>query len=414
MNIRNILEKRWAIPLLIFAVGLGITLHYALSTNYLAYCDSVNAVKIYDVYRESWEWYPIGNLVLQSSSLTTIYFPALIQHITQFPPELLLKLYIAIISAFIPVIIYLISKKFVSAKYAFMASVFSMGWVTFLQAGSFDRSNIATLLYGLLILLLLYWNWSWKIKIPIIIAVSVLLVLSHYVTVLITIFMFGFLLLAAVIRKRKSVVLPTAVCLCVLCIGFGLWYGIANKDVVDAIITHSPPIVVSSQPNSNLGISNNVVTNSGGTQSSSGIYEALSLRDKITQALFGIQSPDGDTQYQANLFLLVAAWLTIMITLYGIWHICRNKQWQLEEYAILFAGLLIIIVTVAVPTVSRIYGIERVYALNLMMLAPCYVIGGKKLSEKIHINPVLVLSILTLLYGILMYKYGVIHSLIGI
>jgi uncharacterized membrane protein len=350
---------------------------------------------------------------LQSSSLTTVYFPALIQHITQFPPELLLKLYIAIISACIPVVIYLISKRFVANRYAFIAAIFSMGWVTFLQAGSFDRSNVATLLYGLLILLLLYCKWSWKIKIPTIVVISVLLVVSHYVTVLIAVGIIGCILIAALIKKKKHIILPTAICLCILCIGFGLWYGVANKKVLDVLLVHSPPVVVVNSTNSSGILSDNADLNNIINEPSA-IYNELSLRDKITQALFGIQNPDGDTKYQANYFLLGIAWLTIMITLYGIWHVLRNKMWRLEEYVMLFAGLVVITITIAIPTVSRIYGIERVYAMNLIMLAPCYVIGGKRLSEKLHLNPVLVLSIITLAYGILMYKYGVIHSLIGI
>jgi len=141
---------------------------------------------------------------------------------------------------------------------------------------------------------------------------------------------------------------------------------------------------------------------------------SLSGRDKIIQAALGIQNPDGDTKFSFNWGTLLSNWLVVGIMSYGLLMTIRKRYLVGVEYLILsLVSYLMILATVAVPVLSRFYGIERVYYQALVVLAVYFVIGVRDIAKRLRVQSIPAILVVLEPYGYFLYAGGMIHSILG-
>ena len=409
---------RWAIPLTIFTVAFGISLHYAFTTNFLTACDAVRDYWLYNFYRSHPLWIPMTEEYgLQNTALFSSYFPAMLQRITHLSPEIFFKVYLSLGVALVPVITYFIAKLFTGKRYAIFGSIFVVGWVCFYQGGSFARSNFAMVIYGELILVMLSF-WRTKYKYLASGALALLLPFTHYGAAIIgAVVLIGVLVLSLLKRHWRNA-RYAGVILLVLVVSFSIWQGIANHSVwrYSSLAVSDATLAAATGQSDVPRFAGDVVASDNLVPVRSGwtdILLSLSSRDKITQAFFGSSNPDNAVDnFTLNWWMFGFAWMTVMLMLYGIYKVLRGDYPVLYRQLV-FLSLCAIGLTILIPQISRGYGIEKVYYQALMVTAPCLVVGGQVLARKLRLPAWVLLGAVLIPYVGLMWRFGVIPSVLG-
>lgn len=386
------------IPAGIYLAGLAINCNYAFRYAYTTVADTLREYELYTLIIETGKLQlETGARGLASSSLTATYFPAMIQRLTGIEPLLLFKLYACFLIPFLPVIVYYIIKRLSNPAYALMGSLFVMAQVPFLQAPSMVRTNTGIIFFAMSVLVLLQGRikTGWKIALLCLCATG--MVVSHYTTTYIALITLIIVLVASQHRLLINCRLYWQKGLITLClalvIGICIWHiGIVERAWEGAKI-------VTKQ------VQKDIISDS-----EYGILD-IESRDKITQAAFGVKNPDGDHIFRFRWVALAFGWLTIIILLYGL---VASLKVQPIEYVLLAAGLLLMIgATLALPSLSRSYGVMRVYFQALPVLALFYPVGITKVAGYIRLKPVILYLLITIPYGYYMYTTGLIHSITG-
>ncbi len=397
--------NKYTIPSLVFLIGLGIALHYAYTTNYLAVYDASRDYWLYNYYRINPIWHPMSGLYgLQNTTILSTYLPALIQRIIPLSPESFFKWYIAIEIAFVPLIVYLIAMRFIGKGRALFASLYVMGWVAFYQGGSYGRLNFAVAIFGLFVLVMLS---SWKYKTVTSVLLVSLLPFAHYGVVVITIIIFGGCILLFLWKRYWQKVVYVSLLLVVLISVTGYWQGVVNHDAWQNFSTLVNDVTLMAKQ----GVGADAILRDGQEAGSNSPLSLMS-RDRITQAFFGISNPDNANVFQMNWWLLGFGWLTVMVMRYGAYVLWRGL-YMIAYKGLVFWSFIAIILTILLPQLSRGYGIEKVYYQAIVVISPCLIIGGERIAKRLHIPTNVLLCLVLVPYVVLMWKYGIISSVTG-
>lgn len=389
-SFRRVFTQPLVYPLLVYLVGLGIVLKYILTTNYLGGATTCTEFALYMFYASGGEWQPFFSpFGLQSSCLSVAWLPAMLQNLTGIEPVLFYKSYHALILPFFPVVVYFLLKRFLGANYALLGVLFVIGTVTFLQSPSMARTTIALIFYGLL---LVVFKSDMRYRFPLVVGLSVLLVLSHYTTTYLAIFIFAGASVFGLIRwlrtrKEASQLILMLVALITLAAGSLVWYGVVN----DYALYKAEVRMATISDTASQGIAD------------------VGTRDKIVQAAFGAQHPDGDKIFQFNWWLFGVSWVVVGLITWGMVRSVLKRDLPLEFLAMSAMCFILLAVTVLIPGVSRGYGIERVF----YQCTPLFgILLVKGVGNPRQYSWAILLPLL-LAYGWLNMNYGVIHSITG-
>lgn len=418
----------WTYPSIIYLMGITITLVYAFTTNYTEVSDTAREFLIYLSITQGSGWQALisestGAFTLQSTCLTVTLFPALLQGLLGFEPLFFFKLYSSLIIPLLPVVVYFIAKRFTSDLYAFLVAVFFMGQVCFLQAPSMARSNMALLFFALSLLVILQPDLGKRVKFPILFVLATGVVISSYSTTFASLFILGttgivvslWWLIRRILyysRPQFSVTfrLPYRNSILVVClsliVGITAWYG---------FITHIP--LTEGISFIERSTSTEVTVRPEGMDAQEYKITEVESRDKIIQVALGVKNPDGDTTFTFNWALFVFSWLTVMLMSYGLlitlmkWR--REKAVNLEYLVLSIIGYFTIISVVALPFVSRTYGIERTYYQMLVFLGIYFIFGCSDIARRLKLKAYMVILPVLLPYFYFTYTTGIIHSITG-
>jgi hypothetical protein len=399
--------KRLGIPTALFMAGLAVGFYYAFSTNYLTVYDASRDYWLYNYYRLNPVWHPMNDLYgLQNTAIFSSYIPGLVQWATKLQAEIFFKGYTVVAIALVPVVVYLISRLIVNRWYSVFSAVYTIGWVAFYQGGSFARLNFAGLIYGLFTLVLLS-DRSNRHKIAYGSILAGLLPLAHYGTAFIALLALGGSLLVLLAFRKWRQVASVGVCVMVLTLSLGVWQVVINKQAWQNLtaIVQDTELMVQQGVGADVILRTDLPT--GSNQPSS-----IMSRDRVTQAAFGVSNPDNAGVFQLNWWLLGFAWLTVMLMLYGCWFIFWGRYPLLFKSLMVFS-LLAIGLTLLIPQVSRGYGLEKVFYQAIVVVGVGLIVGGERLSKRLHIPAYVLLSFALLPYVGLMWRYGVIPSVLG-
>lgn len=140
-----------------------------------------------------------------NACLSITILPTILRVLTGISDQYIFKFVFQLFFALVPVSVFVISKKYISEKYALCASFLFMSQVWFYeQMPGLVRQEIAFLLYSLLLVILLNTEWSGRARKISSVFLLLGLVLSHYTTSYIFIILAFVLYLVSLVSKIVS------------------------------------------------------------------------------------------------------------------------------------------------------------------------------------------------------------------
>ncbi len=211
--------RNWLPITVIATISLAVTVHYAWFTYDYS---SPNAKLVND----SWQEYAIytkiinhlpspiaGDTGIMSSALTTTRLPALIQQATHLDSEFVFRYFSIPFVIWLPIVIYLIARKFVSNYTALVASLLFILQPTFRGAPAGARIVIAELFMALCIYIIIS-KPKLRYSIPLLITLAIAITITHYSTAFITVpFMLGWI--GMMVLRRQPFIIVGIFLVCV-------------------------------------------------------------------------------------------------------------------------------------------------------------------------------------------------------
>ena len=201
-------------PATIFLISISLLLMYALRSNHLIDGDTHKEFFIFLTTLDNLHWSQLGfgNL---DACLSISLLPGIYQAFLNIEPEYLYKILPSLIVSILPLIVYLLSKKYIGSFYAFLASVFFMSQVVFLWTPTYTRVVIAILFFALAIWVLFKDDISEFNRRTLFIVFTASTIVSHYGVTWATVFVLllswiGMQILSRIAFHKKEITpLPT-------------------------------------------------------------------------------------------------------------------------------------------------------------------------------------------------------------
>jgi len=441
-------------PTAIFLISISLLLMYSLRSNHVIAGDTHREYFIFMTTLDNFHWQQLGFANLDSC-LSISLLPAVCQLFLNINPEYLFKLIFSVIGSILPLVVYLLSKKYVGSFYALLASVFFMSQIIFLQTPSFTRAVVAVVFFALAIWVLFNDNISEFSKRVLFIIFVVSTILSHYGVTYVTFFVLlstwiGMKMLSSITSRKKelktipvrdvtaeeSSSLPSQ----------GSYH--KNDSTVYEATALKPPQTTLGR---RITITSIVIfltmlflwySQMTGTSFAAGvrfIHESLVnwqwfLSEKgIELAGQGVQAAFGKTYAYTAIpqrIEFVFSWLTIIFIATGILTIIRRfktmvstpqaehakpdfllKKFDAEYLTLSIACCILLVATVMIPFVSKYYSGARVYFQMMVPLSVFFIIGGITVAKYVKARPYWVILVVLIPY--FLTTTSTMHQLFG-
>jgi len=443
---RKVSEKVY--PSLILLISISLILLLALRSNYIIGGDTHQEYYFFQLVSSSQHWQVFGTDVLDACLIISL-LPAIYQSMVNIDPQYLFKILYPVLFSVAPLVIYIISKKYIGSFYAFLASCFFMSQSGFLGTEQHARTNISILFVALAIMVLFHDKITgFNKRLLFIIFVASTLV-SHYSTSYVFLFILlftwiGMQVIPRLIERRRKVVTQGD--------------PIVSEDVEETQAKSNP------QKRDTTDLENQRF---GGfiTISTIGLFFAmlffwysqltqlpfrsgvnfmystflnlnrffmLEARSEGTTAAFGEGIATNTIPEQ---IMLVVSWMSIIFIAIAVLTLLLRQwrgialssegkgtaafpPWRPEiGYLILSAACcLILVISVALPALLRGYGMDRLYLQMMVVLPPFFVIGGIMVARLLRVRLLRALPywiVLVVLIPYLLYNVGVLDQSLG-
>ena len=201
-------------PVVIFLISISLLLLMSLRSNHIIGMDTHTEYYFFRTTLNNLYWNVFGHSTLDAC-LSISLLPTTYQSILDMRPEFLYKILYSLLFSISPIVVFIISKKYIGNVYAFLASFFFMSQTIFLWTASNARTNAAILFFSLVIMVLFSSDISGFSKKLFFIIFTISCIFSHYATTYIFFFILLFSWAGMQILpkfcgyKRKPVNLPT-------------------------------------------------------------------------------------------------------------------------------------------------------------------------------------------------------------
>lgn len=360
-------------PIVIFLISLSLLLLLSLRSNHITGTDTHIEYYFFLTTLNNQYWSVFGKSAVDAA-LSISLLPTIYQSILNISPEFIFKILYSVLFSISPLIIYVLSKKYVGEFYAFLASCFFMFQYNFLWTAFRARTNIAILFFAIAMMICFSDKIEPLKKRALFIVFMVSVILSHYSTT----YIFFFIILGAFLGMKilsskytfKSEVSSTIILLFFTFIFF--WYSQITETAFDSGIHFIERTL------SNL---NNFF-----------IEES---RGESVQSLFGEWLTQKSIPYKIE---IIFTWLTFAFIGIGvIGTIIRRKdmvtfskleksnilkkKFEVEYLMVAFICSGVLVAMVSLPYISKVYSLDRTYSLVVTILSVFFVVGGMMLSE---------------------------------
>lgn len=425
-------------PLVIFLSSISLVLLLGMRSSHIIGSDVHREFFLFQqtLFFEKWQILEGSTL---DSCLSISIFPVIYQSFLNTNPEYLFKILYPLLFSISPLVIYVITKEYLGDIYAFLASVFFMSQSTFIDTAANPRTTVAILFFALSIMVLLNGRLSEFKKRLLLIIFIFSCIVSHYST---TYIFFGVLLFAFIgvqiiyrlfaNQKRsatKNIPLgdeqnvmdftlqaaapgpsKSYITLGVLMIFFVMmfvWY----SQVTETSFDRGVGFLVKSM------------------RSLQDFFILESRQEGVAMAFgFGVAELEMPRKISFGF-----NWLTILFIAIGVlttfsryrqrvslssWNVDDSCGSLTKRIDILFLSLALIcsaimVASVALPFVSRGYGISRAYLLTTVVLSFFFVLGGMTVAELIRVRWKY-LVVLVVLVPFFMCATGTMYQVFGL
>jgi len=388
-------------PVSLWLIGLGLLLMHGLTSNHIMGRDVHAEYYSFQLTLSNLHWdinryYNPYNACLDITILPTIY-----QVISNITGECVFKLYYSIIGSVIPLMVYLVSKKYFKIQYAFCAGLLFTFQIFFINLTGAVRQEIAILFFFLAVMVLFDGYLEKLLQRKVLFLIFIFsLIMSHYTTSYVALGLLIPLLLVPFLKglvKDRKLDFKNFDLIILYLLFLAVWFLIYAKVQFNA----AGDVVAAT-----AGIA--------GGASSGGVGGG---RDALVLSVLGI----GLKSLPNTISAIVndAVFLMMGIGIFAV--ILDRKKWRgiLGDEFIL--GILLSVTLLAlfiiVPGVSFFYGADRLFFQLLIFTAPLFVVGVMKFSKVIkkpHWKPAIFLVLLLSLFVVgnhLQYHfYGIPYS----
>ena len=415
----------------IFLFSLSIVMLISLRSNHIIGMDLHSSYYAFQLINNAQHWH-LFEISLLNSSLSITLLPTIYQSFMGIGNEYLFKIIFSLIFLPLPLVIYVISKKYLGNLYAFLASLFLMSNITFF--GSVGRTGIATLFFALAIMVLFCDDVSKLSKRLLFIIFATSCIVSHYSSA----YIFLFLLLATWLGMQ---ILPR----------------LTSRKKKPAAISENP--IVGGNPSSprpdrtllsksNTGFTTQARQARGITMITVGLFFVilffwysqvttapfqygvrfiqaillnlnqfflLEAKGGETASIMGLNLMSRETPWKIEFFL---SWLTIILIAIGVLTAMVKykrmvaipssgneqapdllpRKFDIEYFVIALSGCLILVVSVVLPFILRGYSTNRMYFQMMVILSPFFIIGGVAVARWIRTRSYWVILVVLIPY----------------
>jgi uncharacterized membrane protein len=168
-------------PPMVFFISISFLLMFALLSNHIYGSDSHMEYYIFQLTSSSEHWQIFRNSTLDAC-LSISIFPTIYQSLLNLDPECIFKFAYVVPLSMIPLLVYIISKKYIGSFYAFLASLFLMSQGAFYFQTAAYRTYLAIFFFALAIMVLFCNGVSEFNKRLLFIIFATSCIVSHYST----------------------------------------------------------------------------------------------------------------------------------------------------------------------------------------------------------------------------------------
>jgi len=427
-------------PPMIFLTSISLVLLLGLRSNHIIGVDAHTEYYIFQQTFYNGQWQIFTNSILDCC-LSISVLPTVYQSFLNINPEYLFKILYPAIFSISPLVVYLLSRKYIGSRYAFLAALFFMSQHTFLQAAANPRTIVAILFFALSVTVLFGSRLDEFSKKLLFIIFAVSTIFSHYSTAYIFLFVLlltfiGMQIIPRIIFPQRKPALPpnpstgddppsstsqastlqisqsrlrtriTFGTVALFFVFLFLWY---------SQITKAPFV---------MGVNFFI-------KSFASLQDLFLLEARSTEvaALLGVELQTKGIPHHIE---FVWSWLTIAFIAIGVLttlaryrHMVAfpsekteplpflNQKLDFEFFMISLACSATLVAMLALPYIFIGYSMARTYSQMVIILSPFFVIGGIMVAKLLHVKRVSLLILLALT-PFFMCNNGTMYQLFGI
>ena len=361
-------------PIIIFLIGISLILMKALRSNHIIGFDVHAEYYLFQTTLNNLHWgifeHSALDVCLSISLLPTIY-----QLFLNVNPEIFFNIFYVLLFSLAPLVVFVISKKYIGDFYGFLASIFFIFQARFIFAAGGSRTNVAILFFGLAMMTLFSDRIDPLKKRILFIVFMASCMVSHYSTT----YIFFFILLGTFIGVEmlsKKYTVKKVVSLTIVLLFFAMiffWYSQVTETAFNCGVIY----IENTLTNLNM------------------FFIVESRRDNV-QSMFGANIMQKGIPQKIE---FVFTWLTFAFIGIGVITLIRRykemsfpelnfkkpdflkNKFEVTYFMIALACAGLLVAFIALPWISKGYGIDRLYAVAITILSVFFVIGGISLSK---------------------------------
>lgn len=440
----------YILPYSILMIGLSLLVSASLRSWHISGWDINQEFYVFQLTKYNYHW-QFGSLRdPYNSCLSISILPTIINNYLGINDEYIFKFIYQLIFAFVPLVIYLVSKKFVYSFFGYLASMLFIFQPWFIQPmPALARQQIALLFFGLFLWIKFQDNFSQRITNILLVVFGVSMIVSHYSTAYIALGIFTIAFITIIILRK---VLPTKRVLyrtniisgwvLLLLIGFTFfWTNIQTQTsgnvpyVIQTTLNNLKNIMLGDLRSEDVLLSLNLtserfdiydiigyVNNQSLLYSNhSGLYPPTTYEDYVPRVMMSAEL-DGIIRNElvrslSGIILSFIRQLTKILLILGSLILLRQllKRRIIDfEYNILnLIGLVILFLFIVLPTLSLFYNLFRIYVQILIISSASFIIGAfyllffvKKAHMRLRVIGVLLIVFFLTTNGVTSYIFG--------
>lgn len=363
-------------PVVIFSISISLVLLLSLRSDHLlGSTDTHLEYYFFQITLDSLHWRTLRIGGPLDACLTISLLPTIYQSILNVSSEFLFKILYSLICSITPLVIYVLSKKYIGAQYGFLAACFFMFQLNFLGTANSTRMSIALLFFALAMMTLFSDKIEPLRKRMLFIIFMASCMVSHYSTT----YIFFFIIVGAFVGIEilpKKYTVKKVISLTIVLLFFALifiWYSQVTETAF------------------NCGVS--FVES---TLSELNRFFIEESRQTDIQSMMGKDIQQKGVPHKIE---FIFTWLTFALIGIGLVTLIRRykemsfselkfkkpdflkEKFEVTYFLIALACAGLLVVMVALPHISIGYGIDRLYAVAIVILSVFFVIGGITLSK---------------------------------
>lgn len=382
-------------PLALWLIGLSLLLMHGLTSNHLLGIDVHLEYYSFQLTQLGYHWDLNSYYNPYNACMSITILPMVYQVLTGLTGEYIFKLLMAIIGSLTPLIVYLVAKKYLATKYAFLAALLFIFQLFFINLLGAVRQEIAIIFFFLTVMVLFDFKMDkWLRKFLIVLFIFATLI-SHYSTAYVAFILILPILLYPFFRgliKDRKLVFTNFDVIIISLVLIAIWYVLVAK-----VQFASGAQVIGKTVE---------IAGTGGLTSA-----LIATRGAYVLGILGVVFKS-----LPNAVSIIVHDLIFATILVGLFAIIRRFSYYREKLSIEFLlgimiSLVLLVLFVALPYISIAYDVARLFFQLIIFLAPVFVIGGiflAKFIKKPKWDVYLLLVLLILLFTCVTYlQYSV-------